>query len=262
MFRKALEKVGQFTFPVVVSRRIVGGGCSAGIGTFVIINKDGWILTAGHILRQWHQLVDGVESVKRTQAARDAIEKDAALSKKEKAVKLSPLVIGKDDSDNCSAWWGVDRVELKNFSYVPIIVPDFGEAVDIGVGRLDPFDPAAYKISNYPVFKNPDKNFEPGVSLCKLGYPLYQVTPTWNAQTNSFCLPPGTLPMPRFPIDGIFTRIAEIVIQGGQHLPYPIRYLETSTPVLRARVAGLRLTSTEISGRFKPRRPIAIWALI
>ena len=117
-------------------------------------------------------------------------------------------------------------------------VPDLGEAVDIGVGRLEPFDPSLYPISEYPVFKNPDKNFEPGVSLCKLGFPLNQVTPTWDEQADGFRLPPGTLPMPRFPIEGIFTRTAEIVIQGGPQLPYPIRYVETSTPGLRGQSGG------------------------
>jgi hypothetical protein len=175
MFRGALEKVGRYTFPVVISRRTVAGACSAAIGTFIIINKDGWIVTAGHILAQWHKLLTAVETVGKTQADRAAIENDASLSKKEKAVKLSPLVIGKDDSDRCSAWWGADKVQLRDFSYVPIAVPDLGEAVDIGVARLEPFDPSVYKISEYPVFKNPDKNFEPGVSLCKLGYPLNQV---------------------------------------------------------------------------------------
>lgn len=236
MFRAALAKAAEFTFPIVMSRRSVGGSCASSIGTFVVLNKDGWIVTAGHILRQWHQLLQGVDQTRATQKARELIENDASLTRKEKAVKLSAHVVGKDDSDRCSAWWGKDPVSLKDFKYISLTVPDFGEVVDIGVGRLDPFSPSDVKL--YPVFKDPKKNFEPGASLCKLGFPFHEITPKWDESKSSFVLPPGTLPLPRFPIDGIFTRISEVVIEGAGKPPFPVRYIETSTPGLRGQSGG------------------------
>jgi hypothetical protein len=39
MFQKALEVAAAFTFPIVVSRKTVGGHCSSTIGTGVVINE-------------------------------------------------------------------------------------------------------------------------------------------------------------------------------------------------------------------------------
>jgi hypothetical protein len=236
MFRAALAKVSKFTAPVIVSRRTHAGACSSSIGTFVIVNKDGWIVTAGHILRQWHQLTLAKQQSAKLLKDRADIDADPQLSKKEKAIKLGSMVIGKDDTVNCSAWWGKDGRKLKQISYVSLMAPNFGEAADIGIGRLDPFDPN--EIAEFPVFKKPDVNFDPGVSLCKLGFPFHSVTPVWDPQKNSFALPPGTLPMPQFPLEGMFTRIAEVQINGKGAPPFPIRYVETSTPGLKGQSGG------------------------
>jgi hypothetical protein len=50
MFRNAIAIAQQYTQPVVLSRRAANGKCSSNIGSFVIINDDGWILTAGYII--------------------------------------------------------------------------------------------------------------------------------------------------------------------------------------------------------------------
>jgi hypothetical protein len=39
----------------------------------------------------------------------------------------------------------------------------------IGAARLEPFDPSW--ITQYPVFKDPSKDFEPGTNLCRMGFP-------------------------------------------------------------------------------------------
>lgn len=249
MFRAALEKAGKFTLPVVMSRRTVSGHCSSSIGAAVVLNKDGWLVTAGHILRQWHTATTDVERIKKLQDQRAAVENDASLGRKEKAARLANLVIGKDETDRCSVWWGRDGVVLRDFKYIKLDLPRFGDAVDIGVGRLDPFDPKMVQ-GEYPVFKNPKKAFEPGASLCKLGFPLNEVTPTWNEAQQGFVLPPGTTPLPRFPIEGIFTRTAEIVIEGGPDLGFPIRYVETSSPGLRGQSGG---PTVDVEGR--------VWAI-
>ena len=43
------------------SRRV----CSSSIGTFVVVNKEGWVVTAGHILRQWVKLCEAVEATQK-----------------------------------------------------------------------------------------------------------------------------------------------------------------------------------------------------
>jgi hypothetical protein len=236
MFREALALASEFTLPVILSRRTVGGMCSSSLGTFVVVNRDGWIVTAGHILRQWVKLMESVAVTVAAQAERAVVEKDVSLTKRERAIKLSNIVVGRNDSDRCSAFWGMAGWTIQDTLYCDVEMPNFGEVADIGVGRLVGFDPAAIK--KYPVFKDPTKNFEPGVSLCKLGFPFHECTPTWNAATESFELPPHTFPMPRFPLEGMFTRINEILIESDPKPPFPIRYVETSTPGLRGQSGG------------------------
>jgi hypothetical protein len=202
----------------------------------VVVNRDGWIVTAGHILRQWIKLAEAVEQNRATVAARAAIEADTGLSRKERAKALSNFPQGKDDSTRCSAWWG-GRGELRDMAYFALETPDFGDVVDIGVGRLEPFDPAS--VANYAVFKDPTKNFQPGASLCKLGFPFHSITPTWDDVGQQFVLPPGALPMPRFPIEGIFTRTVHVDVRGlPQPLSFPASYVETSTPGLKGQSGG------------------------
>ena len=47
---------------------------------------------------------------------------------------------------------------------------------------------------------------KPGTSLMKLGFPFVEVKATFNEGTNSFQLPSNLLPVPFFPIEGIYTR--------------------------------------------------------
>ena len=56
MFSSAYAIAREFTFPVVISRRDLKGKCSSGIGVFVVINKEGWISTAGHNFVHWDSI--------------------------------------------------------------------------------------------------------------------------------------------------------------------------------------------------------------
>jgi S1-C subfamily serine protease len=61
MFVEAYKKAAKFTHPVISTFRFYDGTVESGLGTFVILNDEGWIMTAGHILnaalaQQQHQL--------------------------------------------------------------------------------------------------------------------------------------------------------------------------------------------------------------
>jgi hypothetical protein len=248
MFRKALQIAAQFTFPVIISRKTVAGQCSCNIGTFVVINEDGWIVTAGHILSQWIQLTQHVEATQAAQAQHVSIKADASLTNKERAKRLNAIPISKDANEQCSAWWTWQDVQLKDVRFIAASVPGWGEIIDVGVGRLEPFDPLW--VTTYPTFKSAAKDFEPGTSLCKLGFPFHQVQVTWDAATKKFMLPAGALPMPRFPIEGMFTRVSQVEVKGSQPPPFPVKYVETSTPGLPGQSGG---PTFDIEGR--------VWAI-
>lgn len=236
MFRQALAIANQFTFPVVLSRKTVKGECSSSIGTFIVVNDQGWIVTAGHILRQLAMMCADVQNTSAYSINKATIENDATLDRHERKRRLKLLSAPTPNStERCSAWWSFPGSNLTNYTFVTPEIPNFGDLADIGVGQLDPFDPSW--VTQYPTFKDPTKDFEPGTSLCKLGFPFHAITPVWNDAKQSFELPPEALPLPRFPIEGILTRMYDLDASGAG-LSFPVRYIETSSPGLKGQSGG------------------------
>jgi len=228
MFAKACKIAREFTRPVVLSSRNTNGTCEAGIGAFVVINDDGWILTAWHIVDRIRVLSAQSKARKDYEAAISAIEADPALDRKAKSRAKRHLPSPEaHSSTNYSAWWGWDGAALAEWHALP--------ATDLALGRLEPFKKEWIKA--YPEFKDPAKELAQGTSLCKLGFPLHSITPTFDGQKNSFILPKGAVPPPFFPVDGIFCRVVEL--QGVPNPPtYPLRYIETTSPGLRGQSGG------------------------
>jgi biotin carboxylase len=57
VFRAACDIAKDFTFPVVISSRAVDGKIKGGIGTFIVLNDEGWIATCRHIAEQVEQKI-------------------------------------------------------------------------------------------------------------------------------------------------------------------------------------------------------------
>ena len=87
--------------------------------------------------------------------------------------------------------------------------------------------------STFPEFKNPSIDFDVGENLCKLGFPFHTIKPIYDETENIFHLPDGALPIPLFPIEGIFTRT--IVMRDGS---CSAEFVETSSPGLRGQSGG------------------------
>lgn len=168
MFSKAYTLATAFTRPVIISTVRISGACSAAIGSFVVVNDDGWIITAAHIVKEYQNL----ETAKQTTLTNP----------------MDPNGI-----KDYSFWWCSDGSKLQDIALL--------ESGDLAVGRLVPFDRA----QKYPTFKDPDKPIAFGTSLCRLGFPFHQIQPTHNGA--AFQLPPQTFPMVFFPNDGILTRV-------------------------------------------------------
>jgi hypothetical protein len=233
VFREANKITRQFTRPVVISTKTVDGTCSAGIGTCVVLNDEGWIVTAHHLVAEWKNLTAATAEVAKVKSDRNAIENDAALSGTKKHKALNALRLNPKAPENCSLWIGIDHVQnvqIKDNLFLSI------EPLDIAVARIADFNPGWVKA--YPTIKDPSKDYEPGQSLCTLGFPLHQVTPSWNQAAQAFTLPPEALPLPFFPIEGILTRFVQGVLPGNVALPIPVKWIETSHPGLRGQSGG------------------------
>lgn len=195
-------------------------------GAFVVVNREGWIVTAAHIVKQLSLMAEEEKLLKDHQFKVEQINSNQGLDFKAKKKALSKLAKpSPNQTQNWSAWWSFpdSHVQLTSISII--------NAVDLAVGKLEPFNPEW--ITDYPIFKDPSKDFESGANLCKIGYPFHEFTPLWKTDTASFELPVGAIPFPTFPMDGIFTRTNKIVTDDGTELPFPLLLVETSTPGLK-----------------------------
>src|SRR5258708_6395043 len=63
VFQQACQIAQNFTIPVVLSRKTIGGDSSSSIGAFVIVNDQGWIVTAYHIVELLQKMQADAERV-------------------------------------------------------------------------------------------------------------------------------------------------------------------------------------------------------
>lgn len=195
-----------------------------GCGSFIIVNRDGWILTAAHVLDDLVRSQAQLAEITTHQIRKSQIEADASLDGNRRRKKLSKLPKNPEWIMNISYFWGMPSVAIKHFSVNPVS--------DLATGRLEPFN--ADMIQEYPVFKNPQSGLLAGTSLCRLGFPFKEITATFDEATNQFTLGNGVLPVPFFPNDGIHTRVVLITAQNNQQA----KFIETSSPGLRGQSGG------------------------
>jgi hypothetical protein len=50
MFVKAIELAAGYTWPVIISVRRLSGRVETEVGTLVVVNPEGWFVTAAHLL--------------------------------------------------------------------------------------------------------------------------------------------------------------------------------------------------------------------
>ena len=218
MFADACDKAARFTRPLIISVRHMDGKVDATCGAFIVLNKEGWIMTAGHMFDSFVKFQGDQNKIK---------EVEGLNSSRPRAPGMNANMIRTDPDwlTNHSFWWAWDGVRL--------VEAFVDRQIDICIGRLDPFDPKW--ITEYPVFRDPD-SLRPGTSVCRLGFPFAKVESEFDDKVNSFRIKKGVLPLPLFPNDGIHTRN---VLKGkSKEGNYELLYVETSTPGLRGQSGG------------------------
>ena len=227
MFSKAYTIASGFTLPVVISSRLVSGACHSMIGACVVLNRDGWVLTVAHLAKEIQRQQNNVLQHRSHGDDVRELEQDivsARVYRKKKVRTFHPPA--KTAVRNHSVWWGHDGAQLHDMTMMP--------AADLAVGRLQPFD--ANSVAHYPVFKNPAHGYAPGRSLCRLGFPFHEIKPTFDDEKNAFVLPEGAVPLPLFPVEGIFTRVVIATMPGETNERG--KFIETSSPGLAGQSGG------------------------
>lgn len=223
MFAKACERVYKFTRPLIISTRTVDGTVSSSCGTFIIINPEGWILTAGHLFDsfvKYQQDMKKIKEVEEINARKASMAVPGAMTLPD-TIQLDPKWI-----TNHSFWWGGDGLRITSV-YV-------NREIDIALAKLDEFRPDM--VQEYPIFRDPD-TMRPGTSICRTGFPFANIATDFDEGSKSFRIRNGVLPLPFFPNDGIHTRnvLKQNKSKDGN---YDMLYVETSTPGLKGQSGG------------------------
>ena len=223
MFAKACERVHKFTRPLIISTRTVDGTVSSSCGTFIIINPEGWILTAGHLFDsfvKYQQDMKKIKEVEEINARKASMAVPGAMTLPD-TIQLDPKWI-----TNHSFWWGGDGLRITSV-YV-------NREIDIALAKLDGFRPDM--VQEYPIFRDPD-TMRPGTSICRTGFPFANIATDFDEGSKSFRIRNGVLPLPFFPNDGIHTR--NVLKQNkSKEGNYDMLYVETSTPGLKGQSGG------------------------
>lgn len=223
MFAKACERVYKFTRPLIISTRTVDGTVLSSCGTFIIINPEGWILTAGHLFDsfvKYQQDMKKIKEVEEINARKASMAVPGAMTLPD-TIQPDPKWI-----TNHSFWWGGDGLRITSV-YV-------NREIDIALAKLDGFRPDM--VQEYPIFRDPD-TMRPGTSICRTGFPFANIATDFDEGSKSFRIRNGVLPLPFFPNDGIHTR--NVLKQNkSKEGNYDMLYVETSTPGLKGQSGG------------------------
>lgn len=202
MFVDAIRTASSFTFPLIISNKYQDGTISSHLGSFVLLNEEGWILTAAHIIAETKKHLDHLQEY------RNYLHGDGVV--------INPKWIL-----HHSLWFGSDQHRISAFHLLP--------ENDLAIGQIQNFRPSAQQI--YPKIIDPAAVVT-GRSLCKLGFPFYEIQAAFSGDT--FQYSPDIFPIPHFPLDGMLTR----ELSGGSAPWGEVKWLETSTPGLRGQSGG------------------------
>jgi hypothetical protein len=225
MFERACEEGRGYTRPAILLSRVEGGDIGTGVGTFIVVNAEGWILTAAHILEP--MLKSKRDAAARLEYARlrQEIEADSTLSPGKKKRRINELVYDRTWISHINLILAPGRDIEANATVDPI--------TDLALVKLP--DISTLAVTHFPVFGNPRKPTTPGASLCRMGFAFHKIEGvTFDTSTGRFAMPPMP-PLAIFPNEGIHTR-NQIVV----HTPSGRRILnlETSSPGLKGQSGG------------------------
>lgn len=228
MFAKALETASSYTRPVVISTRTIDGTVKAVFATYIILNSDGWIITAGHIYDTLAKMDNDRKKIAEIETFNATHPEN-----EHKAINGGWLV-------DHSFWWGFDGAVLKDVS--------INREQDILIGRLVirqdsvvngrkitseiPL-PALRKdvVKSYPVFRDPN-SLRVGTSLVRTGFAFCKADPQYDYEKKGFRL--SNLEISLFPNECMHTRnvVKKNMLQQESF------FIETSTPGIKGQSGG------------------------
>jgi hypothetical protein len=224
MFKTAIEKVGEFTRSIhFISKVYDEKEVLPGAASLFFVNDEGVAITCKHI----SSLIREAENISNQyisfQKEKNALNRSGSYNKKMKELKQK---YGYDKPDiSCQIKY--QFVNCVNFKTVDIIEHP---AYDLAILKMKDFSASHYK--GHAIFAKDSNQLQPGLFLCRLGYPFPEFSnfnfDSTNETINWTSDPIKTV---RFPIEGMMTR--HLADQTGK-----IYGIEISTPGLRGQSGG------------------------
>jgi hypothetical protein len=222
MLSTAFSRAYQYTRPLIILKRLENRTVIAGVGTFFLLNKAGWALTAAHLISdlqvaQQHQK----ERADYLQACA-AIDADQTLSEGKKKNRKGKLNHNFQWITKIGLWWGANGVRSG------LIYSDI--EADIALTQLT--DIQNLQITEFPKLASVKRPLKPGMTTCRLGFPFFGIKAGYDEAKDDFEVPPIAA-IPLFPNEGIHTRIMSFPNSQRK-----VQFIETSNPGLRGQSGG------------------------
>lgn len=221
MFKQSIKNNSKFLTPFLQGIKLYGSEeILSNIGTMIIINEDGILLTCKHIADEIINtkiLIDSYPNL---------LEQLKQLSQKEKKQFEKQNNLTEEACVLSTINWFFDMPINTTIKIIP------HPFLDLAIIKLEGIK---FEIDNYPIFS--EQIPEQGQSICKLGYAFPTVDIfKYNKENNDIIVKEdGFLELPLFPIDGIVTRHINMNIDNKK---YDNVMFETSTPGLRGQSGG------------------------
>lgn len=224
MFKNAYEVSKKFTLPMIVSVRYYDKTVEGGLGAFVIINDDGWLMTAAHNLFPFFAFDQSQKEIKEFDEKVERINSNKKIKESQRKALARKIKPNLKWITAFSVDFGLGQVSvLEDYIY-----PEH----DIAFLRVD--SDLFKRFTVYPKIIDPNSIIN-GTSLLKMGFPFTEINPVFDEEKNIFDIT-HVESVPFFPIDGIYTR--NINNGMAQDESMEILFLETSSPGLRGQSGG------------------------
>lgn len=224
MFRTAIEKVGNFTRPIHFISNIYGEPTvRPGAATLFFVNDQGVAITCKHVTSLIKSSGEMLTRYQNFLTEKNNLAKSGSFNKKLKDLKTK---YGYNKPDNaCQLLY--QMVNCADFKSIDVFEhPDY----DLAILKMKDFSRKFY--TGHAVFAKNSNELQPGVFLCRLGFPFPEFTNfKYDAATEKISWTNDAARMVRFPIEGMVTRHfgnAEGKIFG----------VEMSTPGLKGQSGG------------------------
>src|SRR5882757_6580253 len=177
MFAAAIATCAEFTRAVLISTRTASDKITTGCGTFILLNSDGWILTAGHVVEPLLKHLKDKAKYEAYLAAKQAIEANNAVPISKRKKQLRALEFDPNWIVNVSYWWG-RKARAEKWHTAGL-----SDLAAVKLTELT-FRPD----QKFAKFGDPSVELPQGRSLCKLGFPFHQFKTRFDSEANGFAI--------------------------------------------------------------------------